>query len=310
MVEDLSKGTSSENRVYVLKVAAGDTVDVTYPITFARRGLHRPGAIRLSTRYPFGIFQKSATFVESDDLIVVYPDVQQLSPSSIPQGIASVGDVVSTTKGQGLDLHGIREYVAGDSSGHIHWKSSAKLAKLMTREFHDDQRKRISVVLDVSLPGKSVPASFFQDIEQAISLAASYVVLLIRQHFQVQLVTSEGRSAFADGQRHLYTLLRTLALFQPKNGQSSFLISRAIRNLDRARATRIVIAVSSRTASEAKHISEVYIGTSGMRIERRTDRYTERRSSRRTDRHTTPHSRNGNFSKRFIAQPSRKRIVK
>ena len=71
--------------------------------------------------------------------------------------------------------------------------SSAKLARLMTKEFHDNQRKRIAVVLDVSLPSASVPITFFQEMERAISLAASYAVLLIRQNFQVQLVTAESQ---------------------------------------------------------------------------------------------------------------------
>lgn len=265
IIEDFSKGTSSENRAYVLKVPARGTVSVTYPMMFTRRGLHRPGVVRLSTRYPFGLFHKSATFVESDEMILVYPEIQPLSPSNIPQGVASVGDIASSTKGYGLDLHGIREYSTGDSSGRIHWKSSAKLAKLMTKEFHDDQRKRISVVLDVSLPGKSVSSTFFQDVEHAVSLAASYAVLLTQQHFQVQLVTSESRSAFSDGQRHLFALLRTLALFQPKNGQSTRNITRALRNLDRAKATRIVIAVTPHSTSGSEHSDRVQIGASGRR---------------------------------------------
>ncbi len=243
IVEDTSAGTLSRNTAYVLKVPPRDAVSATYPVTFTRRGLHRPGKIRLSTRYPFGLFHKSATFVEFDDMLLVYPEITPLSPTAIPKGAASVGELVSAARGQGLDLHGIRDYIAGDGSGRIHWKSSAKLAKLMTKEFHDDQRQRIALVLDVSLPSASVPTTFFQEMEQAISLAASYTVLLIQQHFQVQLITAESRSAFADGQRHLFTLLRTLALFQPQNGQTDQNLTRAIRALDRTKASRIVIGV-------------------------------------------------------------------
>ena len=247
IVEDTSAEISSQRTAYILKVPAGETVSVTYPVTFTRRGMHRPGKIRLSTRYPFGLFHKSATFVESDDMVLVYPEIKPLSPASIPQGAANVGDIVSTVRGQGVDLHGIREYVAGDSSGRIHWKSSAKLAKLMTKEFHDDQRKRISVVLDVSEP--SAPATFSQDLEQSVSLAASYAMLLTERHFQVQLITAESRSAFADGQRHMFTLLRTLALFQPRNGQNTQTLAQAMRILDRTKAGRIVIGLSGRVGA-------------------------------------------------------------
>jgi uncharacterized protein (DUF58 family) len=251
-IEDDTKGTSSENRAYVLKVAARDAVSVTYPMTFTRRGLHRPGLIRMSTRYPFGLFHKIATFVESDEMFVVYPKIQSLSPSRIPQGTANVGDILSSSKGSGLDLHGIREYMAGDSSGRIHWKSSAKLAKLMTKEFYDDQRKRISLVLDISLPAQTVPSTFYQDVEDAISLVASYAVLLTNQHFQVQLITPENRSHFADGPRHLYAMLRSLALFQPKNGRSGQHINQAIRALNRAKAMRIVIGATVSTRPQER----------------------------------------------------------
>jgi uncharacterized protein (DUF58 family) len=243
VVEDGSTGTSSPNTAYVLKVPARDAVSVTYPLTFTRRGLHRPGNIRIVTRYPFGLFQKAATFAEYDDVLLVFPEILPLSPKSLPQGTAHVGEIVAAAKGIGVDFQGIREYVVGDSSGRIHWKSSAKLGALMTKEFHDDQRKRIAVVLDVSQSPAAVPAAFFQELEHAISLAASYATLFIQQQFQVQLVTSESRSAFADGQRHLFTLLRALALFQPTNGHGPQRLSRAFHTLERTRTSRIVIGV-------------------------------------------------------------------
>lgn len=243
-LEDATTDVAAPGTAYLLKAPPRASISVTYPVTFTRRGVHQPGRIRLSSRYPFGLFRKSASFVEQTDDLLVYPEITPLSPAAIPQGAASVGDLVSAAKGQGLDLHSIREYAAGDSSGRIHWKSSAKLARLMTKEFHDDQRKRIAVVLDAALPPAPVPAAFFQELEQAVSLAASYVMLLIQEQIQVQLITADSRSAFGDGQRHLFTLLRTLALFQPQAEQRPDNLTAVIRALDRSHTGRIVIGVS------------------------------------------------------------------
>ncbi len=215
LIEDFSQASHAEHSRYILKIPAKASVTVTYPVTFLRRGLHRPGRIRLSTRYPFGFFLKTATFVETDEKVLVYPKIESLSPSKIPSMTASVGAFESSKKGTGSEVHGIREYVYGDSSARIHWKSSAKLAKLMTKEFEDEQQKRIALVLDISRPDFPVPASYSQDVESAVSLAASYVVYLTKEQFQIRLIAPTQVTPYNHGQRHLFYLLHILALLEP-----------------------------------------------------------------------------------------------
>lgn len=256
LIEDFTQTSTSEPPPYILKIPAGQTISVTYLLTFARRGLHRPGKIRLSTRYPFGLFHKSVTFVETEETILVYPEIQKLHPADILTPSAHAGEFESSKRGHGLELHGVREYVRGDSSGRIHWKSTAKLAKLMTKEFHDDQRKRVSLVLDVSLPGKkSPPAGFLQDVERAVSLTASYAVHFVHDNFQIQLITPESQSPFDFGQRHLFSILRTLALFQPKNGQSGQQLTSVLQRVSRADVVRILISMNNLQSHRTIHSS-------------------------------------------------------
>jgi uncharacterized protein (DUF58 family) len=257
MIEDFSQGDPSGNSAYILKIPARQTTTVTYPVTFTRRGIHRPGKMRLSTRYPFGFFFKSATFIETEDEILVYPEIQNLQPSDIPNSSAHAGEFNSLKKGNGLEIHGVREYIQGDINARIHWKSTAKLAKLMTKEFDDDQRKRISLVLDISLPETPRPATFFQDVERAISLTASYVIHFMKSNFQIQLITSEHRSTFDHGQRHLFALLRTLALLQPTNGNSRQNLTKAIRILNRANVMKILISVNTINGYKQGNFSKI-----------------------------------------------------
>ncbi len=257
VIEDFSQSKTPSNSPYILKIPARQTITVTYPMTFTRRGLHRPGKIRLSTRYPFGFFHKSATFIETEDEILVYPAIEKLQPSDIPNSSAYAGEFESIKKGNGLEVHGVREYIRGDSNLRIHWKSTAKLAKLMIKEFDDDRRKRISLVLDVSFPVSPIPTTFFQDVERAISLAASYIIHFIKNNFQIQLITPEQKSPFDHGQRHLFSLLRMLALLQPTNGHSRQNLTKAIRSLHQADVMKILISVNTTNGYKLSNFAKI-----------------------------------------------------
>ena len=244
LIEDFSQENHQEQTRYILKIPPKDTATMTYPVTFLQRGLHRPGKIRISTRYPFGFFRKSATFVETEDEILVYPNLEKLNPSDIPRLISQAGEPNTLKRGSGLEIHSIREYVHGDGSARIHWKSTAKLAKLMTKEFEEEQKKKISIILDISVPSRSVSAAFYQNVEQAISLTASYIMHFTRNDFQVQLHTPTQKSPFANGQRHLFRLLRVLALLQPGNGHSRQHLMKSLNALNRADVMRILVSVN------------------------------------------------------------------
>jgi uncharacterized protein (DUF58 family) len=134
--------------------------------------------------------------------------------------------------------------VNGDSSTHIHWKSTAKLARLMAKEFEDEQKQKVSILLDVSLPSQKIPVNFYQDVEQAISLAASYTMYFFKNHVPTQLITPTQKSKFDEGQHHFLRLLRLLALLQPTNGTSSHRITKSLQALNRANVMHIVISVN------------------------------------------------------------------
>ncbi len=257
LVEDFSQDNHAEHSRYILKIQAKETETITYPLIFARRGLHRPGKIRLSTRYPFGFFLKSATFVETEENLLVYPAIKKLSPSDIPLRSVHAGEFESSRKGSGLEVHGIREYVRGDGSTRIHWKSTAKLAKLMTKEFEEEHKKKISVFLDISLPGSKASVGFYQDVECAISLAGSYIMHFIKSNFQIQLITPTQKSTFDYGRHHLFRLLRVLALLQPTNGDSRQHFVKLAHTLKPADAMKILISVNTLNGYKQGNFSKI-----------------------------------------------------
>jgi uncharacterized protein (DUF58 family) len=245
LIEDFSQGRAAEPLPYILKVPANQTVTTTYPVTFARRGLHRPSKVRLSTRYPFGFFHKSVTFHETGDDLLVYPAPAKLQSLDLASLAAFAGPLDATRKkGNGADVHSVRDYVHGDPRTRIHWKSTAKQARLMTKELEDEQWKKLALVLDVSQPARALRPRFAEDVEQAISLAAAYLMACTAQNVHFQLITPEQQTRFGHSQQHLFALLRMLALLEPSNGHSRQHLAAAIRRLRRADAMKILISVN------------------------------------------------------------------
>ena len=244
IIQDFSVPSAIQRR-YILKIPARATETSIYPLTMPRRGKHRPGKIQLATHYPFGFFRKSATFVETDAELLIYPHVEPLRPADV-LGFATVsGEVESRVKGSGGEVYGLRDYIPGDQTRRIHWKSTAKLAKLMSKDVHADQQKKMVIVLDVTPPSPR-PTGFDAEVERAISLAASYCLHFIEQQFQLQVLTPQEITPFGSGQQHLLRLLRLLALLDAENKAKQSQFIQAVRTLQRQRdALKFLIAVNA-----------------------------------------------------------------
>ena len=244
LFEDLSQGQTADHRRYLLKIAPQQTQTITYPATFPQRGLHRPGNIRVSTRYPFGFFLKSTTFEEIDDTVLVYPKLERLSPSEQASLAFAEGEAGIRRKGGSEEFYGIRDYVPGDSRAHISWKSTARASKLMIREFELDQTKHILIALDIA-PPPSVSPDFAARVERAISLAASYLMFFSKQDYALQLMTHVETSPLERGEHHLFLLLRMLALLQPPQTSKPRLFSANLRTLNRRDVVSVCISLHS-----------------------------------------------------------------
>ena len=48
----------------------------------------------------------------------------------------------------GPDVHGVREWVEGESLRHVHWGSTAKTGRLMVKEVEDTPRDEVAILLD------------------------------------------------------------------------------------------------------------------------------------------------------------------
>lgn len=214
-VLDVVEGKTVDRGIHVLHLPAGVSVTRSYPILFPRRGRHRIEWIKVQTRFPFGLFIKAAHVSLSSDL-VVYPELRPL-PEGFLHDLAVLGhDQAVSRRGQGVGLYNLREYLPGDDSRMIHWKTSARQGRLMVRETETEDLRQVTLALPTAIPADG--QRFF---EQAVSLTASLAAYFQEQGFAISLLVGEQEILYDVGEEHLYHMLHVLALCAPPSAEGS-----------------------------------------------------------------------------------------
>jgi uncharacterized protein (DUF58 family) len=205
-LELLSRG-SPVRFIYVPRLEAGAERFVTWEVTLPGRGRQRLSGVRLTTRFPFGLFVKAGRVMLEAD-VLVFPAVRPISPEALQRLVGS-GTASARRRGRGHDLYNLRAYRPGDDPRHIHWRSSAKTESLVVREMEAETTEDTRIVLAGT--GAHDPAR----LEAALSEAASATVHLIRAGSGVELVGPGLVVPLGRGLGQSRRILTALALYQP-----------------------------------------------------------------------------------------------
>lgn len=208
LVEPPARAGGGAPPVFVPKLDPGQERLCGWEVTFPRRGRHRLTGLRVTTRFPFGLFVKASHPVLLQEFLV-FPAVLALAAGEL-QGLAEPGGGTERRPGRGGDLHNLREYRWGDDPRLIHWRSSAKSGALMVRELEAEAALRVRLVLDP--PGG--PADEERQ-EAGISRAASLATHLIGREGAVEMSGAGLFVPLGAGPAHLRRILQELALWAP-----------------------------------------------------------------------------------------------
>ncbi|RPI73087.1 MAG: DUF58 domain-containing protein [Desulfobacteraceae bacterium] len=80
------------------------------------------------------------------------------------------GVTLAASVGESEEFFSLRDYRPGDPMRKIHWKSWARFGKPLVKEFQDEFFVRHALILDTFQP-----MSFSEKLEEAVSIAASFV---------------------------------------------------------------------------------------------------------------------------------------
>lgn len=205
-IEVVSRGRV-ERALEVARLAAGAERLLTWETTLPRRGRQRLPGLRITTRFPFGIFLKASRVVPGTE-VIVFPALRPVAPH-LARWSTGGGRTGARRRGRGGDLYNLRHYRAGDDPRLIHWRSTAKTGSLTVREFEAEATIDTRIVLERT-------GSDARRVEEALSGAASLAVRLGRAGATVELTGVAGVVPAARGRSQERRILTALALYDPE----------------------------------------------------------------------------------------------
>jgi len=202
-----------------------------------RRGKFAFGPVTLVSGDPLGLFQMRRDLPLYSTL-VVYPATVEVPHFKAPVGRLSGGDALQRqTQHVTTNVSGVRDYMPGDGFNRIHWLSTARRGRLISKEFELDPWADIWLFLDMeeSVQAGSYADEFLFDSldapplvshkvqlhpsteEYAVTIAASLAKHLLSQRRAVGMVSYGQRREVVQvdrGERQLGRFLESLAVIR------------------------------------------------------------------------------------------------
>ncbi|MDE3723150.1 DUF58 domain-containing protein [Nocardiopsis sp. N85] len=179
-----------ERPVRPRRLAGRATAEIHYRIRPARRGLVRLGPLRAGRSDPLGLASAHRDHGETD-LIWVHPRWEPLGSVPVGRRADPDGEADGAPSGA-LTFHTLRDHVPGDDLRHVHWRSSARLDRLVVREYIDVSQPRLHVIVD----DRPTPGGENR-LDEVASVAASLVGTGVgaSMHCELWLVSGRGRDS-------------------------------------------------------------------------------------------------------------------
>ncbi|MGW5877515.1 DUF58 domain-containing protein [Nocardiopsis terrae] len=202
-------GPDGEHDVPLAPLPGGGTGGSDYWLQPFRRGVVELGPLRAGRSDPLGLAESGRSH-GGTDRVWVHPLWQYLR--AIPVGnVADPDGEVDGARAGTLTFHTLRDYAPGDDLRHVHWRSSARLDRLVVREYVDTSQTRVCVLVDDRPCPGGTPR-----LDEVTGAAASLLATGVRAalHCELRLVSGRGR----DSSGGLPPLLDLLAEVEPDPG--------------------------------------------------------------------------------------------
>lgn len=179
--ENEANAAAEPLRVLFPHVRAGGQTKGVVRGTLARRGLYRFGPIRLSTRFPFGLFGAQRVFAEPQSVLVL-PRLGRLNPAWNARRRAALtgSQQRAARRGSEGDFFGLREWNRGDGLRRVAWRAAAKRGSPVVRDLEQSHSRDAALLVDLSQPGGPRPESELL-VERAVRCAATLAADLCRR---------------------------------------------------------------------------------------------------------------------------------
>ncbi|MEM6819447.1 MAG: DUF58 domain-containing protein [Pseudomonadota bacterium] len=168
---------------------------LSYAIRPKRRGLLEFPQCDLRLQSPLGLWWRQLTVNEST-YVRCYPNfstISQLLEFEATSNTATSGLRLSRRRGEGIEFDQLRDYRVGDPMRSIDWKATARVQRLISREYQDERDQQVLILLDT---GRRMLArdGEWSHFDHALNAALLLTYVALRQGDAVGIVTiGDGR---------------------------------------------------------------------------------------------------------------------
>lgn len=151
-------------------MGAGSAETIRHALPTDRRGVIAVGPAVLTKADPLGLMARTLGEGGTSELRV-HPRTVPLTTFQAGFATDLDGPTHDSSLAGTVTFHAIRDYETGDDVRHVHWMSTAKTGTLKVRQFIDNRRPNLAVVVDVDAAAVSG-----EQFERALEVAASQIL--------------------------------------------------------------------------------------------------------------------------------------
>ncbi len=239
---------TSEGLPQKAELPASGWLELQYRIRPHERGEISFGRIQLRIVSPLGLWNVQR-LAGQPEKVRVYPEFARVTGFALmatDHRLSQLGVLQRRRRGEGMDFHQLREYREGDPQRQIDWKASARMRRLISREYQDERDQQIVLLLDCGrrMAARDDDISHFDHVVNSALLLA-YVGL--RQGDAVGLLTMSGPSRWLAPRKSratVNTILNGVYDLQPTMNASDYHVA-VLDLMQRVRKRALVVVLSN-----------------------------------------------------------------
>ena len=228
-------------------------VRLAYRLCPPHRGRFAFDGCDLALQSPLGLWQRRRRLVLPGQ-VRVYPNFAEISRYTLLAAndqLALLGVRRHPRRGVGAEFHQLREHRRGDSLRQIDWKATARVRRLIAREYQDERDQRLLFLLDCGRRMRHEDESGRGHLDQALNALLLLAYVAVYQGDAVGLMTYGGPRRWFAQRKGRDTVNRLLgAVFDLEPSLEAADPLAAARELLRSQPRRALVVVITNSRDE------------------------------------------------------------
>lgn len=183
---------------HIPRLATDEERDELFTVPTNRRAVLTVGPVRSVRGDALGLLRRQVLWTDASDLFV-HPRTIGLDGASAGFLRDLEGAATRVLSNSDISFHALREYVPGDDRRYVHWRTSARIGKLMVRQFEETRRSHVTIALCALAGDYPVEDGF----ELAVSVCGSLGLQALREEKAFSVLVGNAQLRTQTGARFL-----------------------------------------------------------------------------------------------------------